>query len=58
MTTKMLTPFVEDFIGLGLFINKMNDEVYFGHGGWNEGYSNELKAHRDKGLWGSCVNQL
>ena len=49
MTTKMLTPFVEEFIGLGIFINKMNNEIYFGHGGWNEGFSSELMAHRDKG---------
>jgi CubicO group peptidase (beta-lactamase class C family) len=49
MTTKMLTPFVEDFIGLGIFITKMNDEIYFGHGGWNEGFSSEFIAHKDKG---------
>lgn len=49
MTTKMLTPFVEDFIGLGIFINKMKDELYFGHGGWNEGFSSKLIAHKDKG---------
>jgi len=49
MTSKMLTPFVEDFTGLGIFINKMEDEIYFGHGGWDEGFSSELIAHRDKG---------
>ncbi len=49
MTTVMLTPFVEDFVGLGFFINKRKDEVYFGHGGWDEGFSSELVAHRDKG---------
>ncbi len=49
MTTKMLTPFVEEFIGLGFFINKKKDEIYFGHGGWNEGFSSELIAHKDKG---------
>jgi len=49
MTSKMLTPFVEDFTGLGIFINKMKDEIYFGHGGWDEGFSSELIAHRDKG---------
>ncbi len=48
LTTKMLTPFVEDFIGLGIFINKKKDQVYFGHGGWNEGFSSELVAHKDK----------
>lgn len=49
MTTKMLTPFVEEFIGLGMFIDKKKDGIYFGHGGWNEGFSSELTAHRDKG---------
>lgn len=49
MTTLMVTPFVEDFTGLGLFITKMKDEVYFGHGGWDEGFSSEMIAHKDKG---------
>ena len=49
MTNTMLTPFVEDFTGLGFFINKMNDEKYFGHGGWDEGFSSKLIAHMDKG---------
>ena len=49
MTSKMLTPFVEDFTGLGFFINKMNDETYFGHGGWDQGFSGELIAHKNKG---------
>ncbi len=49
MATKMLTPFVTDFTGLGIFLNKKKDQVYFGHGGWNEGFSSELMAHKDKG---------
>lgn len=49
MTDLMLTPFVEDFTGLGIFITKMKDEVYFGHGGWDEGFSSEMIAHKDKG---------
>ena len=49
MTTKMITPSVEDFMGLGIFINKKKDELYFGHGGWNEGFSSEMLAHKDKG---------
>lgn len=49
MAKKMLTPFVTEFIGLGIFINNKKDEVYFGHGGWDEGFSSELVAHRDKG---------
>lgn len=49
LTNQMLTPFVEDFIGLGIFVNKKKDQVYFGHGGWNEGFSSEMIAHKDKG---------
>ncbi len=49
MTEKMLTPFVADFIGLGLFINKRKDDVYFGHGGWDEGFSSDMVAHKTKG---------
>jgi len=49
MATQMLTPFVEDFIGLGIFLNKYGDEVYFGHGGWDEGFSSEMMAHEKNG---------
>ena len=49
MANKMLTPFVEDFIGLGIFLDKHKEDIYFGHGGWDEGFSSELVAHRDKG---------
>ncbi len=49
MTSKMLTPFVEEFSGLGIFLNKRKDEIYFGHGGWDEGFSSEMIAHKDKG---------
>ncbi len=49
MTSKMLTPFVEEFTGLGIFLNKRKDEIYFGHGGWDEGFSSEMIAHKDKG---------
>ena len=49
MVNKMLTPFVADFIGLGIFLEKHQEDVYFGHGGWDEGFSSQLIAHRDKG---------
>src|SRR5436190_1842149 len=49
MTDKMLTPFVVDYEGLGLFIDKRGNDVYFGHGGWDEGFSSEMKAHKEKG---------
>lgn len=49
MTELMLTPFVEDNVGLGIFLINKGDDIYFGHGGWNEGFSSELMAHKDKG---------
>jgi len=49
MTAKMLTPFVEEFVGLGIFLNKKKDEIYFGHSGWNEGFSSQMLAHKEKG---------
>lgn len=39
MTTKMLTPFLENSgAGLGVFISKIGDYTYFQHGGANEGF--------------------
>ncbi len=49
MVHQMLTPFVTEFSGLGLFLNKKGDAIYFGHGGWDEGFSSELIAHKTKG---------
>lgn len=49
LTTQMLTPFVEDFVGLGIFILEKKDQIYFEHGGWNEGFSSDLVAHKEKG---------
>jgi tetratricopeptide (TPR) repeat protein len=49
MVKKMLTPFVAEFVGLGLFIEDHDGDVYFGHGGWDEGFSSQMTAHRDKG---------
>ncbi len=49
MVTTMLTPFVADFVGLGIFLENHNGDKYFGHGGWDEGFSSQLIAHRDKG---------
>lgn len=34
---------------LGIFTRAMGNETYFGHGGWNEGFSSEMRAHRDRG---------
>jgi len=49
MANKMLTPFVSDNTGLGFFINKKGQELYFGHGGWDEGFSADSIAHKTRG---------
>ncbi len=54
MTDQMLTPFVEEFVGLGIFISQRGDQVYFEHGGWNEGFSSEMVAHKEGG-YGAVV---
>src|SRR5438874_3797483 len=35
-TAKMVTPFIEDFIGMGFFLEKHGNAIYFGHGGADE----------------------
>lgn len=49
MTQTMLKPFVADFIGLGLFLQQKKNTTYFGHGGWDEGFSSEMSMSRDSG---------
>ena len=49
MTNKMLTPNGAEFIGLGMFLNQRPGNLYFGHGGWDEGFSSEMVAHKEKG---------
>lgn len=51
---KMVTPFIEDFIGLGFFIEKHGAATYFGHGGADEGFRAQLLVNRDKG-YGAVV---
>ena len=48
-TAKMVTPFIEEFIGMGFFIEKHGKAVYFGHGGADEGFRAQLLVNRDKG---------
>jgi len=46
---EMLTPYIAPDHGLGPGLTLKKDDVYFGHGGWDEGFSSDLVAHRDKG---------
>lgn len=54
MTAKMVTPFFEDFVGLGFFIEKHGAATYFGHGGADEGFRAQLLVNRDRG-YGAAV---
>src|SRR5262249_55092761 len=47
--TKMDTPFIDEQVGLGFFIEKHGNAIYFGHGGADEGFRAGLLVHRDKG---------
>ncbi|NOT75768.1 MAG: serine hydrolase [Cyclobacteriaceae bacterium] len=49
MSNLMLTPFVEEYTGLGIFLDNRKGDIYFGHSGWDEGFSSEMKAHKNKG---------
>ena len=48
MARKMVEP-VDSGYGHGFSIDVRDGHVYFGHGGWDEGFCAELKAHRDDG---------
>jgi len=54
MTVKMLTPFIEDFVALGFFIDTKGQAIYFQHGGADEGFRAQLMAHKTKG-YGAVV---
>lgn len=45
---KMVTPFMET-VGLGFFIDKRGNNVYFGHDGADEGFRAMMLMHREKG---------
>lgn len=54
MTSKMVTPFFEDFVGLGFFLQKHGQAIYFGHDGADEGFRAGLLVNREKG-YGAAV---
>ena len=51
---RMVTPFVSDNVGLGFFIQKRGQQLYFGHDGADEGFRAQLLVHREKG-YGAVV---
>lgn len=50
---KMVTPFMEE-VGLGFFIDKRGNNIYFGHDGADEGFRAMMLMHREKG-YGAVV---
>lgn len=48
MVEKMLTK-VNDGMGLSMGIDNVNGSLYFGHSGWNEGFSSQMMASRNNG---------
>ncbi|GAB3637872.1 hypothetical protein GCM10027422_34620 [Hymenobacter arcticus] len=52
MAATWLTPVLTDYAAPGPFVRPLGDQqqdVYFEHSGWNEGFSSQFVAHRDKG---------
>lgn len=51
MAQKMVSPSIDDFIGLGLFFHNNGEKIadYFRHSGWDEGFSSQLVAHKHHG---------
>lgn len=47
--TKMVTPFIEEQVGMGFFIEKHGNAIYFGHNGADEGFRAGLLVHKEKG---------
>lgn len=49
MADEYTTPFIQNFIGLGIFLEDKNGQVYFSHGGWNEGFSSKFIGSKTSG---------
>jgi CubicO group peptidase (beta-lactamase class C family) len=47
LSQKMARRMIDE--SLGIFTDPAGEEFYFGHGGWNEGFSSDFKSHRDNG---------
>ncbi|MDH6253448.1 CubicO group peptidase (beta-lactamase class C family) [Chryseobacterium sp. H1D6B] len=49
MAEEFTSPFIEPFMGLGIFLENRNGQGYFGHGGWNEGFSSRFVGSKGSG---------
>jgi CubicO group peptidase (beta-lactamase class C family) len=46
---RMVTPFIDEQVGMGFFIEKHGKAIYFGHNGADEGFRAGLLVHKEKG---------
>ena len=51
---RMVTPYISADVGMGFFLDKRGQSVYFGHNGADEGFRANLVLHREKG-YGAVV---
>ncbi|MCI0391089.1 MAG: serine hydrolase [Acidobacteria bacterium] len=51
---KMITPFIDEYVGMGFFLDRRSKALYFGHGGADVGFRANLLVHREKG-YGAVV---
>jgi CubicO group peptidase (beta-lactamase class C family) len=47
--SRMLSPGIEEEIGIGLFLSGTGRTVRFGHSGWDEGFVAEMTMYKDTG---------
>ena len=52
--TKMVTPYMNENVAMGFFVDKRGNSIYFGHGGADEGFRAQLLVHKTKG-YGAVV---
>jgi hypothetical protein len=46
---EMLTPQIQDDMGIGFFLEGKGDALRFGHGGWDEGFVARAVFYKDRG---------
>ncbi len=46
---QMTNAYFDDYVGLGIFLDIRGGEIHFQHGGWDEGFTANMIAHREKG---------
>ena len=50
MVVQMLTPGVDESIGIGFFLSGKDEAVRFGHGGWDEGFVAQMTVYKENGM--------